>query len=59
MTTLVKNRVVLRFPRTLVNKPIMCRLAREFSIDFNTLKVSVTPNEEVDSGSESGMTYHI
>ena len=58
MTTLVKNRVVLRFPRTLVNQSIMCRLAREFSLDFNILKASVTPNEEVDSGSKSGMTYH-
>ena len=46
MATTVKKRVVLRFPRTLVNQPIMCQLAREFDIDFNILKASVTPNEE-------------
>lgn len=42
----VKRRVVLRFPRSLVDQPILCRLAREFNIDFNILKASVTPKEE-------------
>lgn len=42
----VIRRVVLHFPRSLVDQPIMCRLAREFNIDFNILKASVTPKEE-------------
>lgn len=42
----VRRRVVLHFPRSLVDQPIMCRLAREFNIDFNILKASVTPREE-------------
>ena len=42
----VTKRVVLHFPRSLVDQPIMCRLAREFNIDFNILKASVTPKEE-------------
>lgn len=29
-----------------MDQPIMCRLAREFNIDFNILKASVTPKEE-------------
>jgi len=42
----VSKRLVLHFPHTLVDQPIMCRLAKEFNIDFNILKASVTPNEE-------------
>ncbi len=42
----VTKRVVLHFPEKLVDQPIMCRLAKEFGIDFNILKASVTPREE-------------
>lgn len=42
----VSRKVVLHFPRSLVDQPIMCKLAREFHIDFNILKASVTPKEE-------------
>ncbi len=42
----VTRRIVLRFPPSLVDQPILCRLAREFNIDFNILKASVTPKEE-------------
>ncbi|MFO8011318.1 MAG: NIL domain-containing protein [Dehalococcoidia bacterium] len=42
----VKRRVVLHFPRSLVDQPILCGLAREYKIDFNILKASVTPREE-------------
>lgn len=42
----ITKRVVLHFPRKLVDQPIMCRLARDYSIDFNILKAAVTPNEE-------------
>ena len=40
------KRIVLRFPRRLVDRPIVSRLVREFELDFNILKASVTPDEE-------------
>jgi ferredoxin len=42
----VSRRIVLRFPPRLVNKSIVSRLVREFDLDFNILKASVTPGEE-------------
>ena len=42
----VKRKVVLHFPPSLVDQPILCKLAREYNIDFNILKASVTPKEE-------------
>ena len=40
------KRIVLHFPRRLVEQPIICRLARDFNLEFNILKASVTPKEE-------------
>lgn len=42
----VSRKLVLHFPRTLVDQPIMCRLVKEFDMEFNILKASVTPKEE-------------
>ena len=42
----VSKRIVLRFPRRLVDRPIVSRLVRDFNLDFNILKASVTPDEE-------------
>ena len=42
----VSKRIVLRFPRRLVARPIVSRLVRDFNLDFNILKASVTPEEE-------------
>ncbi|HEX76242.1 MAG TPA: 4Fe-4S binding protein [Dehalococcoidia bacterium] len=42
----VSRRIVLHFPHRLVDKPIVCRLVRDFSLEFNILKASVTPGEE-------------
>ncbi|MFC1954787.1 NIL domain-containing protein [Chloroflexota bacterium] len=42
----VSKKIVLRFPRRLVNRPIVSRLVKEFNLDFNILKASVTPEEE-------------
>lgn len=42
----VSKRIVLRFPRRLVDRPIVSRLVRDFNLDFNILKASVTPEEE-------------
>ena len=40
------KRIVLHFPRQLVDKPILCNMFRKFNVEFNILKASVTPNEE-------------
>jgi len=42
----ISRRIVLHFPERLVEQPIICRLARDFNLEFNILKASVTPNEE-------------
>jgi len=42
----ISKRIVLRFPRRLVDRPIVSRLVKDFNLDFNILKASVTPEEE-------------
>jgi len=42
----ISRRVVLHFPRTLVEQPIIYRLVRDYDLMFNILKASVTPNEQ-------------
>jgi ferredoxin len=43
---IISHRIVLRFPRSLVDQPIVCRLAKDYNLEFNILKASVTPKEE-------------
>ena len=40
------RRVVLHFPRTLVDQPIVYRLVKTYDLSFNILKAHVTPQEE-------------
>jgi len=42
----VSKRIVLRFPRRMVDRPIVSRLIKDYNLDFNILKASVTPEEE-------------
>ena len=42
----VSKRIVLHFPKRLVERPIVSRLVRDFDLDFNILKALVTPEEE-------------
>ena len=42
----VSKRIVLRFPQRLVERPIVCRLVKDYDLEFNILKASVTPEEE-------------
>ncbi len=42
----VSKRVVLHFPRRLVDRPIVCQLVKDYNLEFNILKASVTPEEE-------------
>lgn len=42
----ITKKIVLRFPQNLVDQPIICRLVKDYNLDFNILKASVTPEEE-------------
>jgi len=42
----VSKRIVLHFPPRLVDRPIVSRLVKDFNLDFNILKASITPDEE-------------
>ena len=42
----VSKRIVLRFPPRLSGQPIVSRLVKDFNLDFNILKASITPEEE-------------
>ncbi len=42
----VSKRIVLHFPRRLVDRPIVSRLIKDYDLEFNILKASVTPDEE-------------
>ncbi|TET16482.1 MAG: 4Fe-4S dicluster domain-containing protein [Dehalococcoidia bacterium] len=46
MKTAVSKRIVLHFPKRLVERAIVSRLVKEYNLDFNILKASVTPDEE-------------
>lgn len=41
-----KIRIVLHFPKELVDKPIVYRLVKDFDLEFNILKAEVNPKEE-------------
>jgi ferredoxin len=42
----VSRKLVLHFPQRLVDKPMVSRLVKDFNLDFNILKASVSPGEE-------------
>ena len=42
----VSRRLVLHFPPRLVDKAIVSHLVKDFNLDFNILKASVSPGEE-------------
>jgi L-aspartate semialdehyde sulfurtransferase ferredoxin len=42
----VSKKIVLRFPRRLVDRPIVSRLVRDFNLEFNIVKASVSPDQE-------------
>ena len=43
---LISKKIVLHFPHKLVDQPIVCRLVKDYNLDFNILKAFVTPKEE-------------
>lgn len=44
--TSVSKKLVLHFPKRLVDRPIVSRLVRDYSLDFNILKASITQEAE-------------
>lgn len=42
----VKKKVVLHFPKRLVDQPIISHLIKDYDLGFNILKASVTPDAE-------------
>jgi ferredoxin len=42
----IAKKVVLRFPRRLVERPIIYRLVKDYDLEFNILKASISPEEE-------------
>ena len=38
--------LILRFPKTEVQKPIVCTLAKEYDLTFNILNATIFPREE-------------
>ena len=43
---MVSKRLVLTFPHKLLDKPIVCKLVKEYDLVFNILQARVTPKEE-------------
>ena len=43
---MISRRVVLHFPRRLVDQPIICQLIKKYDLTFNILKASVTQIDE-------------
>jgi len=42
----ISKKIVLHFPKRLVDRPIIYRLVKDYVLEFNILKASVTPDEE-------------
>ncbi|MDP8216928.1 MAG: 4Fe-4S binding protein [Candidatus Kaelpia imicola] len=40
------KKIVLHFPKKLVDRPIICNIVKKYNLDFNILRASVTPDEE-------------
>jgi L-aspartate semialdehyde sulfurtransferase ferredoxin len=42
----VSKKIVLHFPKRLVDRPIVSRLVKDFDLDFKIVKASITPDQE-------------
>jgi len=43
---IISRRIVLHFPKRLADRPIVYRLIKDYDLEFNILKASITPEEE-------------
>lgn len=39
------QRIVVKYPPRLVDEPILCRLSREYDLEFNILRAEVSPDK--------------
>ena len=46
LTPRISKKVVLHFPKRMVDEPILFRLIKDFDLQFNILKASITPEAE-------------
>jgi len=42
----ISKKIVLKFPGSLVERPIVYRLIKDYDLEFSILKASIAPNEE-------------
>ena len=42
----VSKRIVLRFPKRMVEQPVIYRLVKDYNLEFNILKASIAPQPE-------------
>ncbi len=42
----ISKRIVLHFPKRMVDRPIVYKLIKDFDLEFNILKASITPDQE-------------
>jgi ferredoxin len=42
----VTKKIVLHFPKRMVDEPILFRLIKDYNLEFNILKASITPEAE-------------
>jgi ferredoxin len=43
---MISRKIVLHFPRRLVDRPLVYHLIKDYNLEFNILKAQVTPAEE-------------
>lgn len=43
---MISKRIVLTFPHKLLDRPVVCKLVKDYDLVFNILQARVTPNEE-------------
>jgi ferredoxin len=43
---MISKRIVLHFPHRLAGQPIVCKLAKDYDLEFNILKAYIIPDEE-------------
>ncbi len=42
---MISQRIVIKYPPRLIEKPVLCHLTRDFNLDFSVLRAQVSPEE--------------
>ena len=43
---MISKRIVLHFPRKIVNQPVICKLIKKYDLECSILRAHITPSEE-------------